>query len=161
MFVRLIFVGRRILTERSPKQGWGKIMATILCISDDPRILETHGMLLEERGHKVLIAVDKTTAIEITRNHSVDAVVFDFNMIATYGSEVADVLMDEQPTVPIAIVSGSLDCVPEPLRWYADALLEKSDGAEVLLSAVEKLLHISTAKKFLGQRRIRERQFVA
>lgn len=137
-------------------------MAAILCISVDPRILETHGMLLEERCHKVLVAGDKATAIEIIRNHSVDAVVLDYSRIATHGSEeVADVLMDEEPTVPVAIVSGSLYGIPEPLRWYADALLQKSDGAEVLLSAIEKLLHISRAKKFLGQRRIREREFVA
>jgi two-component system, OmpR family, response regulator PrrA len=135
-------------------------MATILYISDDLGILETHSKLLEETGYTVLIAADRATAIEGMRNHSVDAVVLDFGIIATNGSEVADVLMDEQPATPVAILSGSLDCIPEPLRWYADAFLQKSDGAEVVLSAVEKLLHVRTAKKFLGQRRLRQSEQV-
>lgn len=137
-------------------------MATILCISDDIGLLETQRALLEQNGYSVLVATDRATAIEILCNHSLDAVVLDFSIIGTHGDGIMDVFMDEQPNLPITIVSGSLDCIPEPLKWYADELLQKGDDADVFLSAVERLTHISTAKKFLGQRRIKhEEQVVA
>ncbi len=135
-------------------------MATILCISDDIRSLEAQSTLLKERGYEALIATDRATAIEITRNHSVDVVVLDFSIIGSNGDRITDVLMDEQPNLPIAIVSGSLDCIPEPLRWYADELLQKNDGAELFLSAIEKLVNLSKAKKFLGKQRIRRNEQV-
>jgi DNA-binding NtrC family response regulator len=136
-------------------------MATILCISDDIRSLEAQSALLKEKGYEVLIASDRATAIEMTQNHSVDVVVLDFSIIGWNGNRILDLLMDEQPNLPIAIVSGSLDCIPEPLRWYADELLQKSDGAEVFFSVVEKLVNISKAKKFLGKQRARRIEQVA
>lgn len=130
-------------------------MATILCISDDTATVETQRKLLEESGFTALVAYDKATAIEIMRNQSVDAVVLDFSMLGIPGEGIIDLLMDEQPNLPIAIVSGSLDYIPEPLKWYADELLQKSDDAKLFLSAVDKLIRISKAKHFLGQRRVR------
>lgn len=43
-------------------------MATILCVNDNLRVLETQNALLQQKGYKVLTAFDGTTAIEITRN---------------------------------------------------------------------------------------------
>lgn len=133
-------------------------MAIILCISDDIRTLEAQRTLLNEKGYQVLAASDGATAIEITRNHSVDVVVLDFSIIGSNGNRITDALMAEQPNLPIAIVSGSLDCIPESLRWYADELLQKSDSSERFLSAIEKLVSISKAKKFLGKQKIRRNE---
>ncbi len=136
-------------------------MATILCISDDIRSLEEQSTLLKEKGYEVLIASDSATAIEITRNHSLDVVVLDFSIIGRNGNQILDVLMDEQPNLPTAIVTGSLDCIPEPLRWYADELLQKSDGSEVFCSTIDKLVNVSKAKKFLGKQKFRRVEQVA
>lgn len=132
-------------------------MATILCIDDDPRVLETQCALLVEKGYAALIAKDGTTAIEIIRKCSVDAVVLDFHMIGMNGNDVAAALMKEQPSVPVAIFSGSLNDVPEALKWYADVLVNKSDGPESFLSAVKKLIDIGKAKKYLLQGVARQR----
>ena len=122
-------------------------MATILCIDDDPRILELHNAVLGGSGFKVLTALDGLTGIALTRNHTIDAIVLDFNMAGMDGSVVAQVLMKEQPNLPVVVWSGCLDDIPESLKWYADALLEKTDGPEALISTIEKLTNTAISRK--------------
>ena len=127
-------------------------MATILCIDDDPTILELHSAVLGGRGYTVLTALDGFTGIALTRNHSIDALVLDFTMAGMDGNAVAQVLMKEQPNLPIVIWSGSLDDIPESLKWYADAILQKTDGPEALISTIQKLIKTEiSSKKAVGR----------
>jgi DNA-binding response OmpR family regulator len=123
-------------------------MATILCIDDDPIILELHNTFLGGYGYAVLTALDGLTGIALTRNNSVDAIVLDFNTAGMDGNTVAQVLMKEYPKLPVVVRSDCLDHIPESLKWYADALLEKTDGPETLIATLEKLINagISTKK---------------
>ncbi len=104
-------------------------MATILCIDDDPRILEVYRAVLAGSGYTVLAALDGLTGIALTRTHSIDAIVLDFTMAGMDGSAVAEILMKEQPTLPIVVCSGWIDGIPESLKWYADAILDKTDAS--------------------------------
>ena len=122
-------------------------MTTILCIDSDPRTLELHNANLGGRGYTVLTALDGLTSIALTRNHSIDEIVLNFNMAGMDGNAVAHVLMKEQPKLPVVIWSGCLDGVPESLKWYADALIEKADGLEALISTIEKLIKASGSRK--------------
>jgi len=116
------------------------LMATILCIDDNRNILEVQQLLLESKGYSVLIAPDGATGIALSREHSVDVVVLDFNMPGMDGNQVAQVMAQEQPTLPVVIWSGYLGEIPESLRWFAYAVLHKGDGPDVLLSVVESLV---------------------
>src|SRR5947209_1546364 len=100
-------------------------MATVLCIDDDPRILELQTGILCSCGYTVLTASDGLTGVALTRSHSIDAIVLDFMMAGMDGNAVAQVLMKEQPKLPVVVWTGCLDDIPESLKWYADALLEK------------------------------------
>ena len=111
-------------------------MATILCIDDDRRILETNRALLSQKGHTVLIASDGTTGIALARQHGVDLAVLDFNMPVMDGNEVAQVLMKENPKLPVVILTGYPYELHESLKWCADAVLEKGHGPEALLSTL-------------------------
>ena len=95
--------------------------------------------LLESRGYTVLTAPDGATGIAISRKSSVDIVVLDFNMAGMDGRQTAAVLLKWQPTLPVVICSGSVD-LPESLKWFADALVHKSDGPRALLAAIEKVI---------------------
>jgi DNA-binding NtrC family response regulator len=117
-----------------------RIVATILCIDDSRNILEVQQVLLENKGHRVLIAPDGPTGIALSREHSVDVVVLDFNMPGMNGDQVAQVMAQEQPTLPVVIWSGYTADVPESLRWFAYAVLHKGDGPDVLLSVIESLV---------------------
>jgi CheY-like chemotaxis protein len=128
-------------------------MATVLCIDDNQSILELHKALLESNGYRVLIASDGLAGITLAREHPVDAVVLDFNMPGMDGSQIAEVMMKEQPTLPVIICSGYLDEIPESLRWFADALLQKADGPAAFLSVVERLVKAGTASRKIPARR--------
>lgn len=129
-------------------------MATILCIDDDPRILELHTAVLGGNGYNVLTAPDGLTGISLTRNHSVDAIVLDFNMTGMDGNVLAQVLMKEQPNLPVVIWSGCLDDIPECLKWYADAVLDKTDGPDALISAIQSLVNRGIRIQTVVARRI-------
>ena len=122
-------------------------MATILCIDNDPRILELRRALFAGSGYTVLTALDDLTAIALTRTHSIDVIVLDFTMAGMDGNAVAQVLTKEQPDLPVVVCSGRLDAIPESLKWYADALLEKTDGHEALVATVEKLINAGMIRR--------------
>jgi CheY-like chemotaxis protein len=117
-----------------------RIVATILCIDDSQNILEIQQILLESKGYRVLIAPDGPTGITLSREHSVDVVVLDFNMPGMNGSQVAQVMAQEQPTLPVVIWSGYPADIPESLRGFAYAVLHKGDGPDVLFSVLESLV---------------------
>jgi DNA-binding NtrC family response regulator len=123
------------------------IMATVLCIDDDPRILELHQAILGGSGYTVLTALDGVSGIALTSTHSIDAIVLDFTMEGVDGNAVAQVLMKEHPKLPVVVFSGCLDDIPESLKWYADALLEKTDGPEALVSTIERLIERGVSRK--------------
>ncbi len=122
-------------------------MATILCIDDEPIVLEVQRALLESKGYNVLTASDGATGIALARAHSTDAVLLDFSMPGMDGNQVAQVLMKEQPTLPVVVWSGCLDEIPESLWWFADAVLQKGDGRDTLLPILEKIVGGTIAGK--------------
>lgn len=115
-------------------------MPTILCIDDQPISLELEKALLESKGYKVFTALDGISGIAITRTESIDAVVLDFNMPGLDGNQVAKVLRDERPSLPVVIWSGSSDDTPASLKWFADVSIHKGDGPLTLLLAIEQIL---------------------
>lgn len=128
-------------------------MATILCIDDNENILQLHRALLESNGYKVLVALDGPSGIAITRSECVDAVVLDFTMPGMNGDQVALAIMKEQPTAPVVVCSGVLDEIPESLKWFADAVLSKTDGPQALLSAIARVVRCGTTHKRTPVRR--------
>jgi CheY-like chemotaxis protein len=115
-------------------------MLTILCIEDDPNVLELQKSLLEMNGYSVLIAPDGPTGIALASKHPVDAVVLDFKMPGMDRDQVAELLLKQQPDLPIVIYTAFLDAVPEWLLWFAAAYLQKGGGAGVLLCTIQELL---------------------
>src|SRR5438309_5828122 len=113
----------------------------------EPSVLEIQRALLESEGYKVLTASDGATGIALARAHSTDAVLLDFSMPGMDGNQVAQVLMKEQPTLPVVVWSGCLDEIPESLWWLADAVLHKGDGLNTLLPILEKIVSRTTAGK--------------
>ena len=76
----------------------------------------------------------------MARRHSPDVLVLDFSMPGMDGNQVAQVLMKERPNLPVVVCSGFPDDIPESLKWFADSVLEKGSGPELLLLTIEKLI---------------------
>jgi DNA-binding response OmpR family regulator len=125
----------------------------VLCIDDDATILELHKSLLETKGYTVLTAPDGLAGVALARTNCLDAVVLDFKMPGMDGNQVAEVLMKEHPNLPVLICSGCPFEVPESLKWFASAYLEKGDGPKVLLSALEELTQASETNRRIAKSR--------
>ena len=123
-------------------------MPTILCIDDDVNYLELEKCHLETNGYTVVIASDGPTGITLASKTPIDVVVLAFKMRGMDGGQVAEVLLKHQPDLPIVVCTGFFDAMPEGLRWFAAALVEKRDGFDVLLSAIQKVI---AHKKVPGQ----------
>lgn len=121
-------------------------MPTILCIDDDAKILELQKGILETHGYTVLTAPDGAAGIALARSRPFDLVVLDFKMPGMDGAQVAEILLKEQPDLPIVICTGFFDAVPEWLRWFAVAYLQKGDGPEALLFAVQDAIANQNAR---------------
>ena len=123
-------------------------MVTILCIDDDPKILQCHKAVLGNSGYTVVTAPDGLTGIAITRTHSIDIVITDFQMPGMNGSQVAELLLKEKPKLPVLICSGCPDKIPARVKYRgAHNFLSKEDGPAKLLAMVEKLLTVKVAMK--------------
>jgi CheY-like chemotaxis protein len=115
-------------------------MAAILCIDDDPDILNIQRALLGHKGCTVLTAADGVTGIALARKHHIDVVVLDFSMPGMNSHQVAQVLMKDDPTLPVVMWSGDVDDLPDCLERFAEALLRKGDGPMSFPSSVEPLV---------------------
>ncbi len=114
-------------------------MPIVLYIDDDPRLLELQKGILETNGYTVLLAPDGPTGIALASQQRVDVVVLDLKMPGMDGDEVAGVLYQNQPDLPIIVCTGYFDAMPGWLKWLAVASLQKGDGPEVLLSTLRAL----------------------
>ncbi len=115
-------------------------MPTILCIDDEPIVLELQKEVLETNGYTVLSAPDGPTAITLASKHPLDLVVLDFKMPGMDGGHVAEVLLKQQPDLPILLCTGFLDAVPEWLKWFAAGCFHKGDGPKAFLSAIHEVI---------------------
>ena len=123
-------------------------MPTILCIDDDANFLELEKSSLETEGYTVVVATDGPTGITLASKSPVDAVVLAFKLPGMDGGQVAEVLFRKQPDLPIVVCTGFFDAMPEWLRWFAAACVEKRDGLDALLSAIQQAI---AHKKVLAQ----------
>jgi CheY-like chemotaxis protein len=123
-------------------------MPTILCIDDDVNFLELEKSILETNGHTVVIASDGPTGITLASKSPIDVVVLAYKMRAMDGGQVAEVLFKHQADLPVVVCTDFFEAVPEWLRWFAAACVEKRDSPDVLLSAIQEVI---AHKKVPGQ----------
>ncbi|MGN6555464.1 MAG: ATP-binding protein [Verrucomicrobiota bacterium] len=110
---RLIFPVRKIAGNSavSPDNEPAIKPLRMLCIDDEPLLRELLKDLLERDGHKVEVADNGPTGIELfrkaaRRSESFDLVITDLGMPYFDGRQVAKVLKQESPSTPIIMLTG-------------------------------------------------------
>ena len=116
---------------------------TILVIDDSPDILASTRALLEAEGHRVLMAVDGPSGIEVFRRESVNLVLVDYYMPGMTGEEVVREIRKYDRLVQIILQTGYSGEKPArvmlrelDIQGYHD----KGEGAERLLLWVDTAL---------------------
>ena len=96
----------------------------ILCVDDEPAVLHPLEIMLKRRGFHVVTAQNGQSAIELFRQIKFHAVVLDYSMPDMSGGEVAQVLRQENKTVPIILHTGYKE-LDDPLLENVTCTLPK------------------------------------
>ncbi len=116
-------------------------MAKILCVDDEPNIVNLKCTILEAAGHEATPSTSAEDAIHKLEHNSYDAVVTDWRLGTANGRAVLQAAKTNS-TMPVVVVSGYVSeafQAPEPL---ADLYLEKPINPEELVTIVNELLKI-------------------
>lgn len=111
----------------------------VLCVDDDPAILQLHQRLLEGAGYFVLSAHSGAEALELLVRDHVDVVVLDNAMPGMNGDELAVQLRRRYPKLPLVAVSG-VEELPPAMLQAVDSHLLKGIHPERIVSTVAEVL---------------------
>ncbi|MDR7460777.1 MAG: response regulator [Armatimonadota bacterium] len=111
--------------------------ARILCVDDDPRMLEILHEFLSARGYEVLVAVDGAQALQEARRAAPEAIVLDLFMPGLGGLSVLERIRETLPECAVVVISGIADAV-ELIRssGLETPALAKPFALEELLAAL-------------------------
>ena len=122
-------------------------MAKILVVDDDIAVQATIRLLLERAGHSVVVAGDGRTGLAIIESGEFDLLFLDIFMPGMDGLETMRLVHQQQPLVPIIVISGNPvasgsgpDFLTMATRLGAVRSLQKPFKPAALLAAVASSL---------------------
>lgn len=89
-------------------------MAHILVIDDDQAVRSTVTLLLTQRGHEVVTAVDGRRGLEMVERDEFDLLILDLFMPEMDGFETIQLVRRSRPAIPIIVISGMTGRTLEP-----------------------------------------------
>src|SRR5512136_1890426 len=120
--------------------------STIVCIEDEPGVIELIRLILERRGLKVVGAGGGVEGLQVIRQVKPSLVLLDLMMPGMDGWEVyrrmkADAMMR---TIPVIIVTAKAEGIDEVLAKHiakVDDYIKKPFSLQELLQAIERVLN--------------------
>src|SRR5579864_2672294 len=120
----------------SPIAPGGK---SILCVDDTPYVLQMLEMFLSAVGYRALLASNGGQAISLALSKNPDAAIVDYEMPNVNGLELAQILKQSHPTMPILMYSARLPQVQVSAAGVIDAYVEK-ENPQALVIELARLL---------------------
>lgn len=111
----------------------------ILVVDDEPTPLYFRKLVLEKSGFHVLTASSASEALKMLPTTEVDLVLSDVLMPQVTGTELARMIKNEWPSLPVVLVSGVNEIPPEAA--YADAFISKLEGPVLLCQKLHGILN--------------------
>src|ERR1700712_5610069 len=116
----------------------------ILVVDDDILILSSTAAMLEDLGHAVIEACSGSKALEILKaDPKVDVVVTDFAMPNMTGLELADLIRQQWPWIPVILTSG-----------YADLMAIQKTALERLAKPYNQAENACCIEKVFEERKV-------
>jgi DNA-binding response OmpR family regulator len=119
---------------------------TVLCIDDDPDLLQMSRTYLEAAGYRVLSARTGEDGLAEMTAGPVDAVVVDYHMPFMTGEQVAREVRRLYPGVPIVLFSGDVENVPFSVLDQVDICISKGAPTRNLVTALAQLMRRQEAE---------------
>lgn len=117
-------------------------MAKILCVDDEPNIVELKCTILQAAGHQATAATSAQDAIQKLEQNAYDAVVTDWRLGDANGRAIVQAAKNNS-TMPVVVVSGYVAEAFQAAEPLADLYLEKPVNPEELVTIVNELLKTS------------------
>lgn len=117
-------------------------MARILCVDDEPNVVNLKCAILEHAGHTATPATSAREAIELMESQEFDAVVTDWRLGSASGHSVVMAAKHRSAT-PVVVVSGYVGEAYQAAKPLADLYLEKPANPEELVTILNELLKAS------------------
>lgn len=112
----------------------------ILCIDDDQTGLLIRKMMLEAEGYQVLTATSGQEGLEVLKSSRVNAILLDYQMPSMNGADVARTIRQKWPDLPVVMLSGFPDEIPDDALKLVNAFVVKGGAPEQLLVVVQDTL---------------------
>jgi len=121
------------------------VKATILCIEDEPEMIDLFRVILERKGYEVIGAIGGQEGLEVLEEQTPDLILLDLMMPDVDGWEVfrqirATPRLQNAPVVVVTAKAQSIDKVLGLHIAKVDDYITKPFGPQDLLSAVERVL---------------------
>jgi CheY-like chemotaxis protein len=119
----------------------------VLCVDDAEEILGFYQDLLGNYGYAVMVAEDGTEALQLFQSGTpqIDAVILDYHMPGMTGLELAVLLKNLNPELPIVMVAGNSPRLEE-MTPFVDAAIPKGVSISKIADEIELLLEERSAR---------------
>ena len=121
----------------------------VLCIEDEPEMIDLIKLILERKGFEVVGAVGGAEGLEVIRREKPDLILLDLMMPEVDGWEVfRQIRADEQlKPIPVIVVTAKAQSIDKVLGLHiakVDDYVTKPFGPQELLRSVNKVLAMKT-----------------
>jgi two-component system response regulator VicR len=122
----------------------------IVCIEDEPEMIDLIQLILNRRGFEVLGAPGGKEGLKLVREKLPDLVLLDLMMPDMDGWEVYQQMKAEESTrnIPVIVVTAKAQNIDKVLGLHiakVDDYIAKPFGPQELIDSVEKVLNKKTA----------------
>ncbi|MCD6552398.1 MAG: response regulator [Anaerolineae bacterium] len=119
---------------------------TILCIEDEPEVIELIQVMLETAGYRVVGVLGGHHALEAIRREKPDLVLLDLMMPGVDGWMIfkqmrADPELQDIPVIPVTAVDKRIDVMLALEVAGVDEYVTKPFGQRELVASIERVLH--------------------
>ncbi|MGA3029425.1 MAG: HD domain-containing phosphohydrolase [Candidatus Limnocylindrales bacterium] len=120
----------------------GNVRPRVLCVDDEPVILQIVRRLLEVQGFEPVTCSNPLDAIASFSDGAFDVVITDIHMPGMDGLAMMRTFREQQPELPVVVVTGhgTVDMAIQALREGATGMLVKPFTGEELLAEVRRAL---------------------
>ena len=115
-------------------RGW-----RVLCVDDAEPALTLRALILENKGYAVTTYTSPLRVAETFESGEFDLAILDYEMPAMNGCQLAARLRMAAPELKIILYTAASYVGRQGLP-FIDAMVDKSDGVEELLAAIENFL---------------------
>ncbi len=134
----------------------------ILLVEDEKAQLEALTAHLEEERYEVLPVACAEKAVEMMSQHTIDALITDFNLPGESGQSLLEKMLSINPTIPVIMITAfaSIDGAVHAMKSGAYDYLTKPVDVEKLLLILKRALeHKTLISENIRLQKTLERQF--